>query len=61
MTPPTPATRPAEFATVGAGAVAFLLGNAFGWDKETQGAVTVLVSLVPSVVTWVVDKARASG
>lgn len=59
LTPPTPVTRPAEFATAGAAAVAFLLGRAFGWDEAIQGAVTVLVGLVPAGMSWLVDTLRA--
>ena len=50
--------RPAESATLVVGAVAFLLGRAFGWDGDVQGAVTIVVGAVPAGITWLVETLR---
>lgn len=54
-----PQRRPAETTTLVAGAAVYLAGRALGWDGDVQGAVTVLVAAVPSVVTgWQVRRRR---
>ena len=57
-TPSLPARRPAETGTLVAGAIALVLGRAFGWDGDVQGAVGVIVAALPAAISWSIDRVR---
>ena len=53
-----PKKHPAETAGPLALALAYLLGQLFGWSDETILYLAIVLSFLPAVVTWIVNLVR---